>query len=60
MPFAYREERLRETERGRAIVVVGIGHVLRVELDLIVVEVEVRGVIEHVIAVIGKFAHVHL
>ena len=44
-------ERLREDGRGRTIVVVGIAHPVRVELDLTVVEVEVRGVVELAIGV---------
>jgi len=54
------EERLRSEARGRAIVVVGIGDVVRVELDLVVVEVEVRSVVEDIIAGIGEFAFIHL
>jgi len=53
------EERLRDEPRRGPIVVVRVGHVLRVELGL-VVEVEVRGVAEEAITVIGKYAHVHL
>jgi len=37
-----KEERLRKEPGGRAIVVVDIAHVVRVELDLVVVELEVR------------------
>jgi len=53
---------LRETERGRATAAAGIEHVPRAELDLIVAEAEVRGVIEHVIAVMGKLiaSHIHV
>jgi len=53
-----REERLRDEPRRGAVVVVRVGHVLRVELGL-VVEVEVRGVAERAITVIGKYAHIH-
>ena len=60
MPFAFGGERLRETARGRAIVLVRVGDIVRVELDLVVVEVEVRGVIEDLIAVIGEFTFIHL
>ena len=60
MPFAFGEERLRDEERRRAIVVIGIGHMLRVELELVVVEVEVRSVVEDVIAIVGEFAFIHL
>lgn len=59
MPFAFGEERLRSEARGRAIVVVGIVDIVRVELDLVIVEVEVRSVVKPVIAVIGKFAFIH-
>lgn len=38
------KERLREKPGGRAIVLVGIADLVRVKLDLAVVEVEVRGV----------------
>lgn len=44
MPF--QEERLRDEARGRAVVVVGIDDVVRVELELAVVEVEDRRVRE--------------
>jgi len=46
------EERLRDEARRRAVVVVGVRDIVRVELDL-VVEVEVRSVAELTIAVIG-------
>ena len=52
MPFAFGEERLRREARRRAIVVVGVRDIVRVELGL-VVEVEVRSVAELTIAVIG-------
>ena len=39
-------ERLRNEHRRRTVVLVGIVEPVRVELDLAVVEVEVRGVIE--------------
>jgi len=55
----YSWERLRDETGSRAIVVVGIGHMLRVELDLVVVEVEVRSVVEVTIAVIGKYVFIH-
>ena len=48
------EERLRAEPRGRAIVVVGIGHMLRVKVDLVVVEVEVRSVVEGIVPIIGN------
>jgi hypothetical protein len=53
------EERLRSEARRGAIVVVGIVDIVRVELDLVVVEVEVRSLTELVIAIIGKFAFIH-
>lgn len=59
MPFVLAEERLRDESRRRAVVVVRVGHIVRVELDLVVVEVEVRSVVELTIAIIGEFAHVH-
>ena len=59
MPFAFGEERLRSEARRGAIVVVGIVDIVRVELDLVVVEVEVRGVLELAIAIIGIFAFIH-
>jgi hypothetical protein len=59
MPFAFGGERLRETARGRAIVLVRIGNIVRVELELVVVEVEVRSVVEDVIAIVGEFAFIH-
>ena len=43
-PFLW--ERLRNETRRRTVVVVGIVNVVRVELDLAVVEVEVRSVIK--------------
>ena len=52
------EERLREKRGRRAIVVVGIVDIVRVELDLVVVEVEVRSVIEANIG-IRIFVFVH-
>ena len=52
-PFNEKERlrRGRKERRGRAIVVVGIVDIVRVELELVVVEVEVRGVIEAIIVV---------
>ena len=47
------KERLRSEARRGAIVVVGIGDIVRVELSL-VVEVEVRSVAELTIAIIGN------
>lgn len=44
-------ERLRNERRRRTVVVVGIVEPVRVELDLAVVEVEVRGVIEAIIGI---------
>ena len=44
-------ERLREEGRRGAIVLVGIADPVRVELDLVVVEVEVRGVVERTVRV---------
>lgn len=41
---------LQEEPRGRAIVLIGIADLVRVELDLVVVEVEVRSLVEHAIA----------
>ena len=46
------EERLRDEPRRGTVVVVGVRDIVRVELGL-VVEVEVRSVIELTIAVIG-------
>ncbi len=40
------KEELRNETGGRPVVVVRIRHVVRVELDLVVVEVEVRGLVE--------------
>lgn len=58
MPLVFLEERLRKNGRGRTIVVVRVAHPVRVELDLAIVEVEVRGVVEPVIVVrIIAFAH---
>lgn len=52
------EERLRRPPGRGAIVLVGIAHPVRTEPDLAIVEVEVRGVVEPVIAVrIIAFAH---
>ena len=45
------EERLRKEPRRGTIVVVRVTHVVRVELDLAVVEVEVRRVVEPAISV---------
>ncbi len=59
MPFVIGEERLRGEERRGAIVVVGIVDILRVELDLAVVEVEVRSVVKLARAIIAKFAFIH-
>ena len=50
MPFAV-EERLREEAGRRPIVVVEVRDIVRVELDLAVVEVEVRRVVERTIGV---------
>ena len=52
MPFAFGEERLREKRGRRAIVVVGIVDIVRVELDLVVVEVEVRSVVPLAISIV--------
>ena len=41
-----RKERLRDEARSRTIVVVRIANMVRVELDLAVIEVEVRRVVE--------------
>lgn len=49
--FLKSEERLREESRGRAIVGVGIADPVGVELDLAVVEVEVRRVVEVAIGI---------
>ena len=49
---------LREKRGRRAIVVVGIVDIVRVELDLVVVEVEVRSVVER-LPIIGKYAFIH-
>ena len=46
------EERFRNGCRRRAIVVVRIVNVVRVELHLVVVEVEVRRVVELAIAIV--------
>lgn len=52
------EERLRGEPRRRAIVVVGIAHPVRIELDLAIVEVEVRSVVEaNIVVRIIAFAH---
>lgn len=57
IPFA-NEERLREERRGRTIVVVRIRDVVRVKLNPVVIEVEVRRVRELAISVrIIVFAH---
>lgn len=45
VPFCILET-LREKPRGRAIVLVGIVNIVRVELDLVVVEVEVGSLVE--------------
>lgn len=51
-------KRLRNERRCRTVVVVRIVEPVRVELDLVVVEVEVRGVIEADISIrIFVFAH---
>ena len=47
------EERLRDEDGDGTIVVIRVGHVLRVELDL-VVEVEVRSVAEGIVPIIGN------
>jgi len=47
------EERLRSEARRGTIVVVGVRNIVRVELDLVVVEVEVRSLAELTIAIIG-------
>jgi len=57
MPFV-KLERLRNERRRRTVVVVRIVEPVRVELDLAVVEVEVRGVIEANIG-IRIFVFVH-
>jgi hypothetical protein len=43
------KERLREDGRGGTIVLIGIVDIVRVELDLVVVEVEVRRLVENTI-----------
>jgi hypothetical protein len=53
------KERLREEPGRGTVIVVGIVGIVVVELDLVVVEVEVRGAIEGAI-LIAKFALVHL
>lgn len=50
MPFT-NKERLRKESRRGTIVLVGIAEPLRVELDLVVVEVEVRGLREIAIGI---------
>jgi len=52
-------KKLREEGRHRPIVVVGVVNPVRVELDLVVVEVEVGGVVEIVIG-IRIIALIHL
>lgn len=44
-------ETFRKNTRGRPVVVVGIVGPVRVELDLAVVELEVRGVVEAIIGI---------
>jgi len=52
------EERLRDEAGGRTIVPVRIVDIVRVELDLAIVEVEVRGLVEIAIGIrIIVFAH---
>jgi hypothetical protein len=53
MPFAFREERLRNEERRRPIVVISVRDIVRVELGL-VVEVEDRSVVELAVTIIGN------
>ncbi len=45
------KEILRNEPGGRPVVRVGIAEPVRVELDLVVVEVEVRGVVEAIIGI---------
>lgn len=45
------KEELRNEPGGRPVVVVGIAGPVRVELDLVVVEVEVQGVVEAIIGI---------
>ena len=59
MPFAIDEDRLRSEAGRRAIVLVGIVDIVRVELDLAAEEAEPRGAPELTIAIIGKFAFIH-
>lgn len=51
MPLVFLEERLRKEQRDRTIVVVRVVHPVRVELDLAIVEVQVRGVVEPAIGI---------
>jgi hypothetical protein len=50
---------LRNKPRHRAIVIVGIGHIVGVELQLVVIEVEDRSLREHAIG-IRSFTTFHL
>jgi hypothetical protein len=52
------KKRLREDSGGRTIVVVVVVQILRVELDLVVVEVEDRSVVPRTVA-IEIFALIH-
>jgi len=54
MPFAFDEERLRKDGGRGPIVVVRIVDIVRVELELVVVEVEVRSVVERRVPTIGN------
>ena len=54
MPFAFDEERLRAESGRRTIVLVGVRDIVRVELDLAIVEVEVRSVAEGRVPTIGN------
>ena len=54
MPFAFDEERLRDEGGRRAIVLVSIVDIVRVELDLAIVEVEVRSMAEGRVPTIGN------
>jgi hypothetical protein len=54
------EERLREEDGRGTVVVVRVVDIVRVELDLVLVEVEVRRVVEDLIALIGEYAATRL
>lgn len=58
-PFLSNEKKLREERRHRAIVVVGIVDEVRVELDLVIVEVEDRRVVEPTIGIRIIITFVH-